>query len=122
MVSRLLRSITDAEVAEFENQGVVCLRGMFDVSWIERIRAALDRVLAEPGPIRIERGDEGGRLAVETYAWRRDRDFRDYAFESPAAAIAARFSSRGKALRQSWMIRTSTPRSTAAFTRARNFG
>jgi ectoine hydroxylase-related dioxygenase (phytanoyl-CoA dioxygenase family) len=90
MTSRLLRPITDAEVDEFETTGAVCLREMFDASWIERMRAAMDRVLADPGPIHIEREEEGGRLAVETYAWRRDPDFRHYAFESPAAAIAAR--------------------------------
>lgn len=90
MTSRLLRPITDAEVEEFAETGAICLRGAFDSAWVERMRAAIDRVLANPGPIRIEQDGDGGRLAVETYAWRRDPDFRAYVFESPAAAIAAR--------------------------------
>lgn len=90
MTSRLHRPIADAEVEEFEATGAVCLRAAFDLRWVERMRTALDRVLADPGPIRIDHGEEGGRLAVETYVWRRDADFRDYAFNSPAAAIAAR--------------------------------
>ena len=61
--------------------------------FIEAARArgeAMDHVLADPGPIHIEAAGNGGKLAVETYAWRRDATFRDYAFASPAAAIAAR--------------------------------
>jgi ectoine hydroxylase-related dioxygenase (phytanoyl-CoA dioxygenase family) len=90
MTSRLVRPITDAEVAEFRTSGALCLRGMFNSAWVERMRVAMDEVLADPGPIRIENNDGGGRLAVETYVWRRHPVFRDYAFESPAAAIAAR--------------------------------
>lgn len=91
MTSRLIRPITDDEVEEFEQVGAICLRGAFDPEWVRRIRTAIDRVLADPGPIRIEQeGGDGGRLAVETYVWRRDPDFRAYVFESPAAAIAAR--------------------------------
>lgn len=90
MTSRLIRPIADAEVTEFVETGAVCLRGMFDAGWVDRVREAMDRVLADPGPIRIENSDDGGRLAIETYAWRRDATFREYAFDSPAAAIAAR--------------------------------
>ncbi len=90
MVSSLVRPITDLEVETFEKVGAICLRQMFGPAWVERMRVAMDEVLADPGPIRIEKSDEGGRLAVETYVWRRHHVFRDYAFESPAAAIAAR--------------------------------
>ncbi|MBY8824382.1 phytanoyl-CoA dioxygenase family protein [Sphingomonas colocasiae] len=90
MASRLIRPITDAEVDAFETTGAVCLRGMFDAGWVARMREAMDRVLADPGPIHIEAAADGGRLAVETYVWRRDAAFRDYAFASPASAIAAR--------------------------------
>lgn len=50
----------------------------------------MDEVIADPGPIRIESRSDGGHLAIETYVWRRHRVFRSFAFDSPAAAIAAR--------------------------------
>ena len=37
-----LRPITDAEAETYERDGVACLRGMFDMDWVERTRAALD--------------------------------------------------------------------------------
>lgn len=90
MASSLIRPITDAEIEEFEAVGAICLRGAFDAHWVQRMRTAIDEALADPGPIVVERQDDGGRLAVETYVWRRHPAFRDYAFNSPAAAIAAR--------------------------------
>lgn len=53
MASKLLRPITDQEIAEFEKNGVVFLKDMFDSEWIERMRKAVDEVIADPGPIRI---------------------------------------------------------------------
>lgn len=88
MASKLIRDITDDEVKEFEETGVVYLKGMFDQYWIERVRKAIDAVIADPGPIRIE--PENGKVVIETYAWWRDADFRAYVFDSPAAAVAAR--------------------------------
>ena len=45
-----LREITEKDVATFWEDGVVCLRGMIDKDWIERMREAMERVLEKPGP------------------------------------------------------------------------
>ena len=89
MISRLIRPITDVEVEEYRTNGAVCLRGMFDAAWVEKMRNSIDRLIDNPGPFRTD-SEEEGRVAIETYPWLRDEGFKDYAFESPAAAIAAR--------------------------------
>ena len=45
---RPLREITDSEIATFESDGVVCLRQVLDWDWIERMRGAVDRIMASP--------------------------------------------------------------------------
>jgi len=72
--------VTEAQIDEFERNGAICLRGLFDGEWIERLRVAIERV-------KIERHDTPGYHA-ETFMWQRDPDFRNFVFESPAANIA----------------------------------
>jgi len=84
--------ITDAEVAAYDRDGVVCLRGAFDPSWIELMRAAVERDLVSPGPhaTNFAEGSSAGRFFGDMYIWRHDPEFRAAALDSPAPAIAAR--------------------------------
>lgn len=84
--------ITDEEIAAYERDGVVCLRGSFDHAWVERLLAAVERDLACPGPhaTNFAEGSTMGRFFGDMYMWRRDEAFRAAALESPAASIAAR--------------------------------
>ena len=42
--------ITRNDVAAYERDGVICLRQAFDPTWVERMRVAVERDLASPGP------------------------------------------------------------------------
>ena len=90
MNKRPLGRIGAADRAAYEADGVVCLRGMFDRDWVERMYAAVDRAMATPGDRTREHTKAGapGRFYARTFMWRWDRDFRDFIFESPAAEIA----------------------------------
>ena len=48
------RPVTDKERDEFWQTGVVCLRDMFDVAWIERMQGAVDDAIANPGPMHLK--------------------------------------------------------------------
>ncbi|CAN5889035.1 phytanoyl-CoA dioxygenase family protein [soil metagenome] len=84
--------ISDSDVAAYERDGVICLRGAFDPVWVERMRAAVERDLASPGPYatNFAQGSTAGCFFGDMYMWRHDPDFRAAAFVSPAPAIAAR--------------------------------
>ena len=69
MDSRLLRDITDEHVLNYEEDGVVVLRGAISMDWVERMRDAMDQVLDQPGPLGSDLNPPGteGRFAFETF-------------------------------------------------------
>jgi ectoine hydroxylase-related dioxygenase (phytanoyl-CoA dioxygenase family) len=86
-----LDTITRADAETYARDGVVVVRGAFR-DWMDVLRAGVERDLAEPGPgVRIYGGDEDGtgRFFGDYCNWQRIPEFRRFAFESPAAEIAA---------------------------------
>ena len=84
--------IADSDVGAYERDGVVCLRQLFDARWIERLRGAIERDLAAPGPhaTNFAEGSTAGKFFGDMFMWKQDPDFRAAALDSPAAEIAAR--------------------------------
>ena len=78
--------MTENTAAAFERDGVVCLRGVFEQTWVDRLRQAIDRRIAEK-KAHIPAGQPEGFL-LDINMWDEDADFRAFAFESPAAEIA----------------------------------
>ncbi len=76
-------------IQAFREDGVVLLRGLFP-EWVEPLRRGVDRNMAEPGPyVRQYRTEEGGPLFFGDYCnWERIPEYRDFLFNSEAAAVA----------------------------------
>ena len=91
MDNRLLYDITDTDIKRFEEDGVVVLRGAISMDWVERMRDAMDDVLAQPGPLGSDLNPEGspGRFAFETFVALHNADFRALGRESPLAEMVA---------------------------------
>ncbi len=77
-------------VDAFRRDGVAVLRGAF-VAWVERLRAGVERNMAEPsGDARIYRNPDGTGLFFGDYCnWHRIPEYRAFLFDSPAGALAA---------------------------------
>ena len=83
------RPITEAEKQTFWNDGVVCLRDMFDAEWITRMQSAVDDAVAHPGPMSLQLGQGlEGKFHGDSFVWTWQDDFRAFVFDSPAAEIA----------------------------------
>ena len=84
--------ITEDDIAAYERDGVVCLRGAFGPDWISVMQGAVDAAMASPGPFAEEYADaaSGGRFFGDLDVWRRQPDFRMFVLSSPAAEIAGR--------------------------------
>ena len=70
--------VDDADVAAFETDGAVRLRGVVDEDWQDRLRTAIERNLQPEA-----------EYFQYIYVWRRDLDLRDFCFNSPLAGVAS---------------------------------
>lgn len=91
MAAEPARQITDDEKRQFEEDGVVHLKGFFDRDWVDSLRERVDYVKDNPGKLHHElsRKDDPGRFFSETFLWHQHDGFRDFIYQSPAAAIVA---------------------------------
>ncbi|MCW5750007.1 MAG: phytanoyl-CoA dioxygenase family protein [Alphaproteobacteria bacterium] len=82
--------VAEDDIVRFETDGVVCLRNVLDEGWIEQLRAALEEVLAAPGPqAKTYGGDGTGRFGYDTFMWTRNEVFWRLQAESPIPRITA---------------------------------
>ncbi len=88
--------ISDAEVAAFQRDGCVVVRGLF-ADWVEVMAAGVARNMAEPGPFASENAVTEGRFFDDYCNWQRIPEFERVVRDSPAAELAARAMRSGRA-------------------------
>lgn len=92
MRQSLLRPITQDEIAGFERDGAVVLRGLIELAWVERLNGAIERLRNRPGPLGevycAESGDGG--FYGDRFTWTFDPDVRAFVLDSPAGEIVGR--------------------------------
>ena len=82
-------TVSERQIERYESDGVLLLEGVFAPEWVERMRAAVDDVLAHPGPRSMDINDEGdGRFTFDTWLWTYNERFRDVVFACPWAGLA----------------------------------
>ncbi len=91
MVSEAKPLIDDDIRRAYAEDGAAVVRGVVDPAWLERLRDAVDRDIAEPGPYvhGYTPADGNGRFHGNLRIWETDRDFREYCLHSPLPAMAA---------------------------------
>jgi len=84
--------ISDSTIEDFAQNGAVCLRGFFNIDWIESLAIGLDKNFANPGPdhTRYTESDKPGGFYDDYCNWSRVEEYRDFIMQSPAAEIAAK--------------------------------
>ena len=83
-------AVTDEHVRQYEEDGVVCVRGAIPKEWIDRLRPGADWCQANPGPYDGDFGTgDGGAFYCGQYMWWRRQEFHDFLMESPIAATVA---------------------------------
>jgi len=83
--------VTSQDIADYQRDGVVCLRGMFSPAWCDMLRAAsLEAMDSGAGRAREAKPQSGtGRFYSNVYLSDLDERFRLLRDASPAAEIAA---------------------------------
>jgi ectoine hydroxylase-related dioxygenase (phytanoyl-CoA dioxygenase family) len=82
---------TPEEVATYRREGVVCLRGVLDAGWIEKLRAAVELNLEQPGPHGRNYTEAGaaGKYFGDYCNFERIPAYREAASKGPLGAVAA---------------------------------
>jgi ectoine hydroxylase-related dioxygenase (phytanoyl-CoA dioxygenase family) len=76
-------------VRAYQEDGIVCLRGMFDADTVAVLRAAADRDMVDPGPMAHDVTRDGtGRFFADTFVWQHLPELRRFVFDSASADIA----------------------------------
>ena len=83
-------TVSSEQISEFQEKGVTALRGVFS-NWVDLLRKGVDANMADPDPnARIYTGkDGGGRFFVDYCKWTRIREYKEFIFNSDAAAVGA---------------------------------
>lgn len=92
MNTELPREITDKEIEDYDRDGVVLMRGMFDTGWIELLDTGLENSRRNPtdrGAV-WDRDDEGREMFYDSHAWLRVPEYERFVKESPCAELAGR--------------------------------
>jgi ectoine hydroxylase-related dioxygenase (phytanoyl-CoA dioxygenase family) len=87
----LARAIRKDEIEAYQNDGIVCLRGFFDDSWVARMREAANWSMESPSEMAIEMAEsrhKEGRFFFDTFVWRNNPICHNFVFNSPAAELA----------------------------------
>lgn len=91
MTSSETQMLTEAQIDDFQNDGVVLLRNAVSQDWCERLTACAEAQLNAPSQWANNPapGAEKDRLFTDRYLWQSNDTIRDYVFHSPCAQLAA---------------------------------
>ena len=83
-----LRALTSAEIAAYDEDGVVHAPDLFPPHWLDRMQAAIDRIVSEPTFFGRALSRQEAGFTGDLFLWKQDPDFHEWVFASPAARIA----------------------------------
>jgi ectoine hydroxylase-related dioxygenase (phytanoyl-CoA dioxygenase family) len=83
--------LDEETIAQYRTDGCVVIRGLFSADQVASVERGIERNLAEPGPLFgvASREDDPGRFVEDFCNWQRIDEYRQIAFDSRAADVAA---------------------------------
>ena len=89
MNHKIIRPISQNEIEQFDHDGVILLKEMFDSEWISTLSQGLDKNIDLPSNrSRLWDRDENGRtMFYDAQAWQKITEYQNFIFNSPAAAM-----------------------------------
>lgn len=91
IAQRAAAVVTPAQVADYQRDGAVCLRGLLTAQEVDTLRRGIDNNLARLSPRAIvaSRPDDPGFFVEDFCNWQHNADYHDFIFGSPLAEAAA---------------------------------
>jgi len=93
-------TLTQEQIDAYNNDGAVLLEGVISPAWLERVAAAIERDIENPGPFYHGYEAEGGkgRFHGNLRVWENDPEFKAYCFETDLPQIAAQLFNSSKSV------------------------
>ena len=111
--------ISAEDIAAFNRDGAVHLRGVFDTAWIDTLRAGIDADLANPTAnfARHTKDPDAPAYLEDFWAWNKVPQFEDFVRHSPCAELAAALLDAPKInlVMDNWFLREAGSRSRPPF-------
>jgi len=84
--------VTEADIERFDQDGAIVLRDVFSQEWVQKVKEGIQINLANPSKYSEKLAlKEGQGAYFNDYCnWQTIQQFKDFAFNSPAAEIAAK--------------------------------
>ena len=84
--------ISQEDIKTYQEDGVVCLRGVFDNYWLDLVSVGIEAALKTPGPNgeNFSNSGEEGAFFGDLDMWHRHDEFMEFNLRSPAAEIASK--------------------------------
>merc|ERR1712083_329685 len=85
-------ALTEEDIISFDQDGAIVLRNVFSAEWVEKVQEGIQINLDKPSKYSEKLAlKEGQGAYFNDYCnWQTIHQFKDFAFNSPAAEIAAR--------------------------------
>ena len=101
--------LTAQQLKRYQRDGVLCLRQIFDATWLARARRGIERNIEKPGLFfRDHTGrDAAGRYVFAFWNWRDIPEFEQLVFSAPLGALGADLlnTDRVRLLMDNWFMR-----------------
>ena len=112
-------TVTPEDIATFQQDGVVALRGKFSKDWINLLRQGISSDLGQPGVNLVNHCKEAGAPAYweDFWCWSEFAEFERFVRGSPVAGLAARLLNAGRVnlVMDNWFVREAGSTSRAPF-------
>jgi ectoine hydroxylase-related dioxygenase (phytanoyl-CoA dioxygenase family) len=91
MTNRIVDAVTPSDVTDYQNNGVVVLRGVFK-DWIPALSRGADYHDEHPSPNALVHNREShkGRFLEDFCCWQHIPEYKDFVYNSPMGAVAAK--------------------------------
>ncbi len=102
-------TIDNSAIQQFDQDGVVCLRGLFTGTWITLARDGIARNLKQPGQFFRDHTSRNaaGRYVFDFWNWPNIPELETFVFDSPAGAIAGQLmdAQQSTMIMDNWFMR-----------------
>ena len=84
------KKLSTDEIRQWREDGIVCLRGVFDQGWMDVLETGFENACRNPSALAKDYAKDGkGSFLTDHGMYRRVEELHNFIFESPAAELAA---------------------------------